>query len=296
MRFRSVLTVGFLAASGHEFGYIRGNRGVILFAMNETSWMANQVTCPWRSAAVTPPLKHGEIHLWWVPLAADTGETKRLGEVLSPPEKARAARYRFQRHSDAFVVGRGTLRYLLHGYTGLAPDQIRFQYGAKGKPRLGEDASGNRLSFNYSDAGGRAIYGFTWNAELGVDLEDLNREVRFERIVQRKFTTVEAASNLKLSSEDRRAAFLACWTRKEGYGKARGWGIHYPLDSVELCVDCVESRFELNLAGKTTDAWIVRQLYPSDHFVASLVYPASMENGLPPKISYLSMDPARWCP
>lgn len=217
-----------------------------------------------------------------------------MRQVMSVDEQKRADRYRFAEHATAYIIGRSTLRYLLHGYTGRSPDSIRFEYGPVGKPGLAGGIEGKRLSFNYSDAAGHAIYAFAWNEELGVDLEDLNREVRFERIVLRKFTEAEADANLALPEAERRSAFLACWTRKEGYGKAQGWGIHYPLDSVELCVDCVTDHLYLRDGENQGGGWIIRQIYPNDHFVGSLVYPEEMGARGGPNIEYLTIEPARW--
>lgn len=256
--------------------------------------MASQTTCPWRAVTGVPALRAGQIHLWWVPLSATTREVESMRRVLSTDERKRADRYRFAEHTTAYILGRSTLRYILHGYTGRLPDSIGFEYGPLGKPELAGDIAGKRLSFNYSDAAGHAIYAFTWNEEIGVDLEDLNREISFERIVLRKFTQAEAEANLALPEAKRRSAFLACWTRKEGYGKAQGWGIHYPLDSVELCVNCATNYLRLPGGENGREGWTIRQIYPNDHFVGSLVYAGEMDAGSGPHIDFLTIEPATW--
>ena len=256
------------------------------------AWMAAQRTCPWAAARGMPALADGQIHLWWVPLSAESGVLDRFREVLSAAERARADRYRFDRHRNAYTLGRGVLRLLLGGYTGITADRIRFAFGAYGKPALPAATGDARVDFNYSDAGGYALYAFTRAQEIGVDLEDLNREVEFERIAHRKFSAAEAAAIQLLPQADRKSAFLACWTRKEGYGKARGWGIRYPLDSVELCLDCASDRLvlEVDEAG-STKRWMLRQIYPNNHFVGTVVYPSAMEAERGPDIRYLASTP-----
>lgn len=209
-------------------------------------------------------------------LTGSASEVDDLRPLLSASEQGRADRYRFDRHRRAYILGRAALRLLLSRYTGRPAARICFDYGEWGKPSLA-DGPVPRLCFNYSDAGGRALYGFARDFEIGVDVEDLNREVSFERIVQRRFSESEARAILGMPDGKRKAAFLACWTRKEGYGKAEGWGINYPLDSVELCSDCEADRVDLTVDGG--GKWVVRQIYPSRDFVGTVVYPGTLETG-----------------
>ena len=182
------------------------------------------------------------------------------------------------------------LRSILSGYAGTAADGIVFEYGAYGKPALPAGAGNTHLAFNYSDAGGYALYAFTRDVEVGVDLEDLNRQVEFARIVRRKFSGAEAAAIESVPAAERKSAFLACWTRKEGYGKARGWGIRYPLDSVELCLDCACEELTIEVTEEAShQRWIIRQIYPNSHFVGTLVYPETAQS---PDVSYLRSTPA----
>ena len=212
-------------------------------------------------------------------------------KTLSSDEQQRADRYRFERHRNAYTVGRGVLRSILSGYTNEATHRIKFRFGSHGKPGLVNTVGNKRLCFNYTDANYHALYAFTWNQEIGVDLEDLNRDVEFERIAERKFTRKEAKAILALPQSKRRSAFLACWTRKEGYGKAEGWGIHYPLDSVEVCINCETDRVDLEAGNGPTRNWIIQQLYPTPEFVGTLVYPSVMNPGNNLTIRYLRTKP-----
>lgn len=217
----------------------------------------------------------------------------KLRQTLSGRERNRADRYRFARHRDGFTFGRGVLRTLLQAYTGVRVQHIAFVLGPHGKPSLSPEAGVGSINFNYSDAGGHALYGFCRSADIGVDLEDLQRQVKFERIAQRKFTGQEAAAILSLPAPKQRSAFLACWTRKEGYGKAEGWGINYPLNSVELCLDCQTNRVELRTNSSDRADWVVAQLYPSEHFVGTVVYPTALEGARGVALKYMTASPGR---
>lgn len=261
--------------------------------MSIDAWMSLQRTCPWQTTRDVPELLPREIHLCWVPLAGTEADLIALRAVLSDAERQRAERYRFDRHRKAYIFGRGSLRLLLDRYTGESARRISFRYGPHGKPALANGCGSHRISFNYSDADGYALYGFALDSELGVDLENLNREVGFERIVERKFTQAEADAILGLPLNMRKAAFLACWTRKEGYGKARGWGINYPLDSVELCADCGVDRVRLEAGEGPVANWTIRQIYPSREFVGTLVHPTVEGAEETLRLRYIGITPAR---
>ena len=259
--------------------------------MSVESWTSSQRICTWESVRNVPVLSSGDIHLWWVSLRESNDELSEFRNILSADEQQRADRYRFERHRDAYIVGRGVLRSILSGYTNEAANQIKFRTGPHGKPSLVNSVGSERLCFNYTDANNHALYAFTWNQEIGVDLEDLNRDVDFERIVDRKFTRKEAKAILTLPHCMRKAAFLTCWTRKEGYGKAEGWGIHYPLDSVEVCKNCELDRVELKAGNGQTRDWVIQQIYPAPSFVGTLVYPMIMNSSSNLTIRYLHASP-----
>lgn len=232
-------------------------------------WLASQEVIDWRSAAGDPRLGRQEMHVWWVRLDVSEARVDELSGYLSRGEHKRAGRLRSARHRRRYIVGRGLLRELISRYIDGNPATHCFQFGPLGKPSLPAGTGSLELCFNYTDSADRGLFAFAWARELGVDLECLDRDVLFERISARKFTSVEHRALMALSDNLRRAAFLACWTRKEGFGKAKGVGIRYPLNSVSLCEDCIDPHLEIADAGTR---WNLKQIYPASNFVGSLVY------------------------
>ena len=84
---------------------------------------------------IEPPSK-SEVHLWVVRLIAGMGQINDLRETLSGDEKHRADAFRFEKHSNAFLIARVLLRAILGWYLELPPEDVAFQYGPQGKPAL----------------------------------------------------------------------------------------------------------------------------------------------------------------
>jgi 4'-phosphopantetheinyl transferase len=194
----------------------------------------------WESVAGQPSLFTDEVHLWWLPLVADEDAEIRYKAYLSERETEKFERLPDRERKKRFLAGRGILRELIAAYLNLPPSKVNIRFGELGKPyvRAGEDGTA-ALSFNYSDSRGMGLFAFSWGREVGVDLEWLGRRGRFRQIVERRFAPTEHHALLDgLDEVGRAERFLACWTRKEGYGKARGVGIHYPMREIDLCSDC----------------------------------------------------------
>jgi 4'-phosphopantetheinyl transferase len=157
-----------------------------------------------------------------VSLSAPEDRIARFRGVLSPDERDRAGRFRFQHLQDSFVLARGALRVLLSRYLGADPASIAFEYAAKGKPGLAPPA---RLRFNLSHSGGVAIYAFTLDCEVGIDVEAIRPVMDMESIARRMFGEGVARDVMSLSPGRREAAFFRHWTRMEACGKASGDGL-----------------------------------------------------------------------
>jgi 4'-phosphopantetheinyl transferase len=154
-------------------------------------------------------------------------------ELLSPDEQERALRFRVDRARIAFVVTRGMLRWLLARYLRTAPRELRFRYGIQGKPILEGNSS---LSFNVSHTHGLAIMAFVVERAIGVDVEDVSRNMDAKQLAERFFSDSERQALRHLSGEELRAAFFRCWTRKEAYIKAKGQGLALPLRQFDVSV------------------------------------------------------------
>jgi 4'-phosphopantetheinyl transferase len=139
---------------------------------------------------------------------------------LSEAERRRAAQYKVPGVGDRFVLRRGILRMLLAGYAGLMPSQIDID--DTGKPRLRGELALGCLDFSVSSSGARALYAFSWNRLVGIDVENMCNPVDYVSICRQFFTPRESECIERLPPADQKPAFFDCWTRKEAYLKAAG--------------------------------------------------------------------------
>lgn len=169
-------------------------------------------------------------HVWRIDLAGEGERADECKRLLSDDERARAARFHFDRHRRHYIVGRATLRRIVAAYLALAPDEVVFRYGPQGKPELSA-REGPRLEFNLSHSADLALCVVArW--PVGVDLERLREVPDADLIAARFFTPAEVA--VQRAAADRDAAFLRHWTRKEAVIKAVGVGLSMPLDTFDL--------------------------------------------------------------
>ena len=157
-----------------------------------------------------------------------------MDEILSQEERDRAALFRITGGRERYTMGRGFLRLLLGQYLKRNPAELVFAYNSFGKPSLVELGDPNlvrRLGFNLSHSAGLALLAFSWEGELGVDIEKYREEVIREKLAERFFSATETEELTGLDPGEQLSAFFNCWTRKEAYIKARGDGLSRSLSS-----------------------------------------------------------------
>jgi 4'-phosphopantetheinyl transferase len=169
----------------------------------------------------------------WVDLDAPPVPLSTLDGWLSPDERERAGRFRFEIDRCRYVAARGILRSLLASQVDVPPSGLSIDLDPFGKPRLGA-CHGSDLRFNVSHTAGRALYAFASRRELGVDAEVVRPIPDMDSLARQVFTAAELAEWLAVPRPDRVAAFFNGWTRKEAFVKALGHGLSFALDRFEV--------------------------------------------------------------
>jgi 4'-phosphopantetheinyl transferase len=221
-----------------------------------------------------PPLRldPGEVHVWRLAHNPQCLPPIAWESTLSADEHARANRFAFHRDRNAYVTTRAALRELLGQYLSTPPAEIQFHYADRGKPTLLQRAQAPTagdppVHFNVSHTRSLALLAFSSDRRLGIDVEQIRPIDNWEDIARRFFSQTELAELRALPPDQRDEGFYTCWTRKESYIKARGEGLHLPLDSFDVTLTPgVPER----LTAEDASNWTLVSLYPHQGYAAAL--------------------------
>ena len=186
------------------------------------------------SMTLTEMAATNEVHLWRIHLARHKNRIQHYCRLLSPDEARRADRFYFEKHRMRFIEARAIMRQILSRYVGVPAQELKFSYGAQGKPELSGELEKSGIRFNLSHSDELALLAVTQSLAVGVDVQLVDAKVAGEEIAVRFFATGEVKRLLALPLAERAEGFFACWTRKEAYIKALGEGLSAPLDAFEV--------------------------------------------------------------
>ena len=177
-----------------------------------------------------------DIRIWFQPTESlDDTVIAAAASVLSEDELARYRRFHFKRDARDYAAAHALLRHTLSRDDGRAPERWRFNRTATGKPFLIE-AGDAPASFSLSHTHGMVACAVTKDADVGVDVECIDRDVNTADIAARFFAPTEAAHLLQLDEEARRNRFFDLWTLKEALVKALGTGMATALSRLVFTV------------------------------------------------------------
>jgi 4'-phosphopantetheinyl transferase len=219
-----------------------------------------------RSELVALPSPCAGVAVWMCELARPADEIHALAATLSPAEHARAARFGRPELRDRYVVGRATLRILLGRRLGVPPHDVEIRRGIRGRPHV---ADGGTLDFNVSHTDAVALFGFTMDGLIGVDLEHGERQLNNVDGIARKFMAPDEQSALAhLAPDQRHRALLRLWTCKEAMSKATGDAMSAPFRRMSIAVD--ELRLEAGPPPYTPGAWRLLPIAVAGGYLATV--------------------------
>jgi len=169
----------------------------------------------WHMPSFTDLASHNTIHLWRLQLHAAPDRLSRYTQYLSTDERLRAERFYFDRDRHRFILTRGGLRELLGRYLHCNPTEVNFDYGSYGKPALAPPFADSKLQFNLSHSHEMAVYAFTCDRRIGVDIEHRRDIQDVDRLAQKVLSDRELIQLKKLEKTEKCSTFLTYWTCKE---------------------------------------------------------------------------------
>lgn len=154
--------------------------------------------------------------------------------LLSDEERARAAKFVFEQDCRRFSRARGYLRRRLGSILHLCPADIPITTAAGGKPFV----EGERINFSLSHSGSLAVFAFSVDFLVGIDLELRDRDDRLVRnldtVVESCLTNDERSAFFSLPMDQRPWGFLEFWTAKEARMKLTGEGLALQPSAISL--------------------------------------------------------------
>jgi len=154
-------------------------------------------------------------------------EISSFEKLLSVQEQEKAARFRFVRDHDSYIITHGMLRKILGNHLGSEPSEIEFISNKFGKPSLAEKYK--KINFNLSHSSECSVLVFSLKSEIGIDIEKIDPGFDFDLIAKSHFSEAEN-SFIDAERDESCKRFYTVWTRKEALLKAIGTGIGENLD------------------------------------------------------------------
>ncbi len=177
-------------------------------------------------------LSDNDIHVWGASFNVSEYSRLRLLNLLSIDELTKAKRYYFLKDKIRFVTFRSMLRVILGNYLNLEPEKVQFEYGPFGRPIL--RVNQGSLNFSVSHSNNLALFAFSLYTDLGIDLEMIDYNFKFDGISNNFFSDQENIFLDRLTPKNRLKGFFSLWTHKESFSKINGAGLPQLLSSPSL--------------------------------------------------------------
>jgi 4'-phosphopantetheinyl transferase len=221
----------------------------------------------WPVAPAALPTLEQTVHVWAVRLDDTSVDLEGGRELLSLDERARAARFHFERDRRRYLIAHIALHRILNRYLQIDPATLVFELGSNGKPKLPTALASTGVEFNLSHSNEMALLAIKRGSEVGVDIEYVKSDFKFHEIAERFFTAKEVAALRRLPSDLQRQAFFQCWTSKEAFLKAKGTGLSGKLDEVEIA-RAADQQVRI---GAAVPGWALTALDPIENYESALV-------------------------
>ena len=225
------------------------------------------------------------VHVHIASLYIEENQLLPLYKILAASEQARAGRFRFRQDSVRFIAARAALRILIAEYIGTSPGAVIFSQNKYGKPELG-GACALPLKFNLSHSESLAAFAFSFETEVGVDIELVHPLPGIELLSEQSFSIQEYVAFGQVKSDRKTHEFFRYWTRKEAYLKGLGLGLTIPMQQVDASgsschpiqiKDATEIQFQDGMVN-----WFVRELMLPSGYVGAVAV-----RGAPPEVVYV---------
>jgi 4'-phosphopantetheinyl transferase len=182
---------------------------------------------------------------------------------LSGHDRDRAARFRFPEDRARLILGRRLLAVLLRDELGLTAQPLELALTEKGRPFLPDRTD---VAFSISHAGDVVAVALTLGAQVGLDVESLDRRVELDSLAERIFSTADLVRFRAVPDAEKTRAFFRAWTGKEAVLKARGVGLFGGVEEISAPLDGAAETIRAGL----DEAWHIQPLIVPEGYVGAV--------------------------
>ena len=178
-------------------------------------------------------------HIWYIDKSRFSKEQiLDYRRYLSKEEQAKVDRFHFEKDQTRYTLSHGILNQLIVSYLKIGLTDVLFEKNEKQKPFI---KGFPHLQFNLTYSLDFILIAFRFcdktqmdysHLQIGVDVEDVNRNIDIALIIKDYFTFEE--QNEILNSPSPANVFFKLWTRKEALVKATGTGLTNQLKTYNL--------------------------------------------------------------
>jgi len=218
-------------------------------------------------ADTNPDFRQQRADIWVIDTGEFAADSELLRSFLQPDELERHARFASRQIAATWLTARAGLRYLLGRYLDETPQSLIVKTGPNGKPFVENPF---QLSFNISHSGSIAVIAVT-DRDVGIDVEQLERQVDTAAVLRRFFSPAEQASYAQYRQVDPRRTFFRGWTRKEAVLKATGEGIAgLAHNEISFAPALPHAMLTYRNSAEAAQTWFFHEFEPAPGYIAAL--------------------------
>jgi 4'-phosphopantetheinyl transferase len=223
------------------------------------------------------------LHIWVGMFSVLRPNITKLWNYLSDAEKVRAQGFASPWLQENFIIARGYLRVLLCYYTSIPAEKVVFSYGRFGKPFLCKPKD-VKLYFNLSHTEEYVLYAFQISNNIGVDIENKNRNLEINKLKAYFLTNLELEELHHISLYKQKFVLYKMWVRKEAFVKCLGKGLSLPLNKLQMGLNAESASQLISVQDQKYTNWKIIDLTLSPDHLGAIVTPRT-----PKQIEYFDL-------
>lgn len=157
--------------------------------------------------------------------------------LLDTLERERFDRYVHDENRLEYLAGRVMAKMRIAAALQIDPTSVRFWRNEYGRLEVSNISRSESVRFSISHTRGCAACAVSLEVDVGLDVENTGRDIRFLPISPKCMSDREMSDLRDRRGADLQSRFARYWTLKEAYSKAVGWGLGIAFDRISFDLD-----------------------------------------------------------